>query len=215
MRGYTGPAVSQELPSQVSTPEEPAPSSAETPTTETEGRTEQAQAEPGQAEQAQAESEAPASTPDPLEAAQAELARVKDQLLRTLADFDNYRKRARRETQDAERRAREDLLRDLLPVFDNFDRASQHAQSATDVKSLAEGIAMVVRIFLDTLSKLGVERIEALGKPFDPAVHEAVQQLETAEQPPGTVVAEIAAGYRMGERLIRPSMVVVAKAPSN
>jgi molecular chaperone GrpE len=159
--------------------------------------------------------EAAESTPDPLAAAQAEVARVKDQLLRTLADFDNYRKRSRRETQDAERRAREDVLRDLLPVFDNFERAAQHAETASDVKSLSEGITMVMRIFLDTLSRLGVERVQAAGQPFDPSLHEAVQQLETSEQAPGTVVAEITPGYKMGDRLIRPAMVVVAKPPSN
>lgn len=167
---------------------------------------------------ASGESEAPVAqeeAPDPLAASQAELARVRDQLLRTLADFDNYRKRARREQQDAERRAREDLIRDLLPVFDNFERAAQHAETASDVKSLAEGVSMVMRIFLDTLSRMGIERVQAAGQPFDPALHEAVQQLETSEQAPGTVVAEITPGYKMGDRLVRPAMVVVAKPPSN
>lgn len=152
---------------------------------------------------------------DPLATAQVEIERLRDQLLRTAADFDNFRKRSRREAQDAERRAREDTLRDLLPVFDNFERAAQHAETATDVKSLAEGVSLVMRIFLDTLQKLGVERIQAVGQPFDPAVHEAVQQLATSEHPAGSVVAEIAPGYRMGERLLRPSMVVVAKPAAN
>lgn len=146
---------------------------------------------------------------------QAELQRTREQLLRTAADFDNYRKRSRRETQDAERRAREDVLRDLLPVFDNFERAAQHAETATEIKSLAEGVSMVMRIFLDTLSRLGVERVQAIGQPFDPALHEAVQQVETKDQPAGTVVAEIAPGYRMGERLVRPALVVVAKPVSH
>jgi len=149
--------------------------------------------------------------PDPLEAAQAEAIRLRDQLLRTAADFDNYRKRTRREVEDAERRGREDLLRELLPVFDNLERATMHAETAADVNSLADGIAMVRRQFLDTLAKIGIERIEALGKPFDPAVHEAIQQIETDEFEPGTVANEFQAGYRMGERLVRPSMVVVAK----
>jgi len=163
----------------------------------------------------------PASEPqaapeqDPLEAAREEATRLRDQLLRTAADFDNFRKRSRREMEDAERRAREDLLRDLLPVFDNLERAVQHAEHATDVKSLAQGVEMVLRLFLDTLGKLGIQRIEALGQPFDPSIHDAVQQIETSEQPPGTVAAEIQAGYRMGEHLIRPSMVAVAKPPSN
>lgn len=152
--------------------------------------------------------------PDPLTQAQAEVTRLRDQLMRTAADFDNFRKRSRRENTDAERRAREDMLRDLLPVFDNLERATAHVGQATDVKSLAEGITMVMRGFIDTLSKIGVERVEAVGKAFDPAVHEAIQQLETADLDPGTVAVEIQAGYKMGERLVRPSLVVVAKRPA-
>lgn len=145
---------------------------------------------------------------------EAELARVRDQLLRTAADFDNFRKRSRREVVEADRRGREELLRDLLPIFDNLERATAHTGTATDVQSLADGIAMVMRQFTDTLAKLGIERVESVGQPFDPAVHEAIQHLETAEQPPGSVAAEVQAGYRMGDRLVRPAMVVVAKAPS-
>jgi molecular chaperone GrpE len=149
--------------------------------------------------------------PDPLEAAQAEVERWKDKCLRTAADFDNYRKRARREVDDAVRRAREDLLRDLLPVFDNLERAVSHGESATDVQALVEGLRMVMRVFGDTLSKLGVSRVQSVGEPFDPALHEAIQQLESNDYPPGSVAAEVLAGYRMGERLIRPASVVVAK----
>lgn len=153
--------------------------------------------------------------PSPLEAAQAELARVRDQLLRIAADFDNFRKRSRREVADAERRGREDLLKEILPVFDNLERATMHAETATDVKSLADGIGMVMRQFTDTLGRNGIERVASVGNPFDPAVHEAIQQLETSEHPPGTVAAEVQAGYKLGEKLIRPALVVVAKAPSN
>jgi molecular chaperone GrpE len=150
--------------------------------------------------------------PDPLEEARQEAARLKDQLLRTLADFDNFRKRSRREITDAERKAKDDLLRDLLPVFDNIERAASHVETATDVQSVGEGIRMVLRQFTETLGKLGVERISTVGKPFDPAVHEAIQQIETAELAPGTVAHEIQGGYRTQDRLIRPAMVVVAKA---
>jgi molecular chaperone GrpE len=101
-----------------------------------------------------------------------------------------------------------------LPVFDNLERASVHAETATDVKSLADGVNMVLRQFLDTLSKLGVERVQTLGVPFDPTQHEAIQHVESTEQPPGTVLHEVQAGYRAGDRLVRPAMVVVAKAPS-
>ena len=152
---------------------------------------------------------------DPLEAAKAENAKLRDQLLRTAADFDNFRKRSRRELADMEKRAREDFLKELLPVFDNLERATAHAETATDVKALADGIGLVKRQFLDTLSKIGVERIKAQGTPFDPAFHEAVQQFETDEHPPGTVIHEVQAGYIQGEKLVRPAIVVVAKAKAN
>jgi molecular chaperone GrpE len=162
-----------------------------------------------------AAAESPEPEADPLETAQAELARIRDQLLRTAADFDNFRKRSRRELTDAERRGRDDFLRELLPVFDNLERAAVHAESTSDVQSLADGIRLVVRQFHDTLGRLGIERIDAEGTAFDPVTMEAIQQLETAEHPPGTVAAQVQAGYRVGERLIRPAMVVVAKAPAS
>jgi molecular chaperone GrpE len=152
---------------------------------------------------------------DPLELAKAEQAKLKDQLLRTLADFDNFRKRSRRELSDAERRGRDDMLKEFLPVFDNLDRASAHAETATDVKALADGIGLVMRQFADTLGKLGIERVPAVGQPFDPSVHEAVQQMETSDFEPGTIAAEVQAGYRNSEKLIRPALVVVAKAKPN
>lgn len=159
--------------------------------------------------------EAAAEPIDPLEASKAEVAKLRDQLLRTAADFDNFRKRSRRELADMEKRAREDLIKDLLPVFDNLERATAHAETATDVKALSDGIGLVMRQFLDTLSKIGVERITAQGQMFDPAFHEAVQQVETTEHPPGTVIHEVQAGYKQGDKLVRPAVVVVAKAPPN
>jgi molecular chaperone GrpE len=171
-----------------------------------------ADAAPPPATEAEAGQEA---APDPLEQAKAEQAKLKDQLLRTLADFDNFRKRSRREHTDAERRGRDDVLKELLPVFDNLDRAAAHAETATDVKALADGITLVLRQFTDTLGRLGIERVPAVGRPFDPSVHEAVQQMETSDFEPGTIAAEVQAGYRTSEKLIRPALVVVAKAPAN
>lgn len=84
----------------------------------------------------------------------------------------------------------------MLPVFDNLERAMQHADSATDVQALADGIRMVSRQFLDTLGKLGIERVVAAGSPFDPSLHEAIQQLESADYAAGVVLAEVQAGYR-------------------
>jgi len=170
-------------------------------------------ASPTEAKSAPAPEVGEVAAEDPVAAAQAETARMKDQLLRLAADFDNFKKRSRKETEDIGKRAREEVLRDLLPVFDNLERATAHASAATDGKALTDGIGMVMRQFLDTLGKLGVERVPALGQPFDPAVHEAVQHLETTEHPPGSVAMELQAGYRTGERVIRPAMVVVAKAP--
>jgi len=143
-----------------------------------------------------------------------EIAKLKERLLRTAADFDNFRKRARRDISDAERRVQEDLLRSLLPTFDNLERAVSHAGAATDVKALVEGIKMVMRQFQDTLSGLGIERVATLGQPFDPAEHEAVQHMESAEVPPGAVVQELQPGYRWQGKLMRPALVVVSKAAS-
>src|SRR3954451_21382498 len=150
---------------------------------------------------------------DPLEEAKAEIARVRDQLLRTAADFDNFRKRTRRELDDALKRGREELLRELLPVFDNLERAVVHAGQASDARAVADGVGMVLKQFADTLGRIGIKRVPTVGSAFDPTQHEAIQQLETDEHPPGTVVAEVQPGYSMGDKLVRAAMVVVAKPP--
>jgi molecular chaperone GrpE len=156
---------------------------------------------------------APASPETSSEGLEAELARTKERLLRTAADFDNYRKRTRRDISEAERRVQESLLSALVPPFDNLERAAVHAESAEDVKALAEGLKMVLRQFEDALATVGIQRIVSLGKPFDPAEHEAVQHVATDQVPPGAVAQELRAGYRWQDRLIRPALVVVAKAP--
>ncbi|HEU4579225.1 MAG TPA: nucleotide exchange factor GrpE [Polyangiaceae bacterium] len=143
-----------------------------------------------------------------------EIAKLKDRLLRTAADFDNYRKRSRRDLEEAEKRVQENLVRSLLPTFDNLERAVAHAESATDVKALADGIKLVMRQFQDTLSGLGIERVQTVGKAFDPAEHEAVQHVVSTEVPPGAIVTELQPGYRWQGRLMRPALVVVSKAAS-
>ena len=158
---------------------------------------------------------APASAADAAETTIATLTaerdRLKDQLLRSLADQDNFRKRSRRETEEATRKAREDTLRELLPVFDNLERATQYFGSATDLNAVAKGVEMVLRLFEDTLGRLGGKRLRAVGLPFDPSEHEAIQQVESAEYPAGVVAREEGPGYRLGDRLLRPAMVVVSK----
>lgn len=149
---------------------------------------------------------------DPLKVALAEAAKYKEQALRALADFDNYRKRSRKEVDDAKRQGREDFLRDFLPVFDNVERAIMSAERATDVKSVVDGLQMIMRQLTDTLSRAGINRVAGVGSAFDPQVHEAIQQVETDEHAAGTVIAEVQPGYVQGERLVRAAMVVVAKA---
>lgn len=172
------------------------------------------EAEAEAAEQAATADEA-APELSPEEAAWAEVARLKDQLLRTAADFDNYRKRARRDVVEAERRARDETLREVLPVIDNLERAVQASESAKDAAAVAEGVRMVLKQFDDVASRLDLERISAVGERFDPSLHDAVQQMETSEHPPGTIMAEVVPGYRLGDRLLRAALVVVARPPSD
>lgn len=140
-----------------------------------------------------------------------EVAKLRDQLLRTAADFDNFRKRTRRDVDDAQRRGKESTVKDLLPVFDNFERAITHAESTGEAKSVAEGLRIVLKQFLDTLEKMGIQRINAVGQPFDPSIHEAIQHMESAEHPAGVVLYDVQSGYRIGEHLLRAAMVVVSK----
>jgi molecular chaperone GrpE len=175
---------------------------------------EPAKAEPPSGPKLVAEAPLPEKTPEQrLIEAQNENARVRDQLLRTAADFDNFRKRTRRETEDATKRGKESVIKELLPVFDNLERAASHAEATSEAKSVADGLRIVLKQFLDTLEKMGVKRVAAVGVPFDPSVHEAIQHLESTEHPAGVVLAEVQPGYAMGDHLIRAAMVVVSKGP--
>jgi molecular chaperone GrpE len=158
--------------------------------------------------------EAPSEATDPLIEAQAEAAKLKDAWLRTAADFDNFRKRSRRELDEARRGGREEVLRALLPVFDNLDRAIQSSVRSSDVKAMVDGLSMVHRQFVDALGREGIVRVPTVGRPFDPTIHEAIQQVVTEEHSPGTVIAEVQSGYSQGERLLRAAMVVVARGKS-
>lgn len=156
----------------------------------------------------------PTEATDPLALMKDERDKLKDQLLRVAADFDNYRKRARKDVEEAERRAKEDVMREVLPVIDNLERAVQAATSSTEVSSIVDGIKMVLRLFEDQATRIGLVRVVSVGERFDPALHDAIQQVETDEHPPGTVMTEIVPGYRLGEKLVRPAMVVVARKPA-
>ena len=147
------------------------------------------------------------------EALVSERDKLKEQLLRTAADFDNFRKRSRRDVEDAKRRGKEETIRDLLPVFDSFERAIAAAKEASDVKSIVEGVSMVLKLFEDTGDRMDLKRLATVGERFDPSVHDAIQEIESADMAPGTVIAEVLPGYRLGEHLLRAAVVVVARAP--
>ena len=136
-----------------------------------------------------------------------------DLLQRTAADLDNRRKRTERQMTDAVRYALQDFALDLLPVIDNFERALDHAGESRDVGALHDGLKLVHDQLLGVLQKYRVEKIAALGEAFDPNHHEAVAQVESAEHPDQTVIDVDQQGYRLHDRVIRPSRVIVSREP--
>jgi molecular chaperone GrpE len=165
------------------------------------------------------EEEEPATKEARLEAelkeARAEAEKNWDHYLRERAERENYRKRMQREKEDLARFANENLLREFLPIFDNLERAVSHfAEGQESGAGLLEGVSMTLDQFQKVLEKFGVVPVEAVGQPFDPAWHEAMGQVESAEHPPNTVVQEMQKGYILNDRLLRPALVLVAKAPS-
>ncbi len=143
----------------------------------------------------------------------AEMDRLRELYLRKLAEFDNFRKRVEREKEEMRRVAAEEMVRDLVPVLDTFERALGH-EGETDVDSFRTGIELIARQLWDVLARRGLEEIDPRGQRFDPEFHEAVQRVEGSEYEPGTVVSVLAKGYSLGGRLIRPAMVAVAVEPS-
>jgi molecular chaperone GrpE len=141
----------------------------------------------------------------------AQAAELKDRLLRGQAEWENSRKRILREKEDAVRYAGEALLEKLLPVLDNFEMGMQAAKTATDAKSIAQGLEMVLKQFQQVLKESGVETIDAVGQPFDPHRHEALGQHESDEHPEGHVVTQLRKGYKLKDRLLRAASVFVAK----
>ena len=139
-----------------------------------------------------------------------------DRLLRTTADFDNFKKRAAREKQDAIKFANESLLEKLVPVLDSLEMALAATQvaQADAGQSLQAGVSMIGQQLKQALTEAGLEEVDAAGKPFDPNLHEAVAQRETADAPEGQVIQQLRKGYKLRERLLRPATVIVAKPPA-
>ena len=163
-------------------------------------------------------SENTATTDSELESVRQELA-VKeleaktnyDRFLRQVAELDNVKKRNAREREEISRFANEALIKDLLPVVDNLERAVAHASGGGNGKPIVEGVEMVLKGLLDVLAKHGVTQISAVGQPFDPFKHEAMAQVESEGHEPNSVVEELHKGYTLHDRLLRPALVSVAK----
>jgi len=171
-----------------------------------------AEAPTGEAAPVQA-SEVHGATPeDPVAALEGEKQELRDRMLRIAAEFENYKKRARKEQIEGDLKGKEGVLRDMLEVADNLERATAAAGDGTDSKGVLQGVQLVLRLFQSKLERYDVKAIEAKGQAFDPRVHDAISQVPNAEVAPGTVLSELQRGYRMGDRLLRPALVVVAIA---
>jgi len=149
-----------------------------------------------------------------LEKAEKKAADNYDKYVRTVAELDNYRKRAAREKADAIQYGNENLLRDILPLVDGMDRALEHACNSEDFEAFRKGLKLLQGQLLGCLQKHGVEMIDTAGKDFDPHVHEAMLQVESAEHEDSQVVGEFERGYLLNGRLLRPAKVSVCKRPS-
>jgi molecular chaperone GrpE len=165
--------------------------------------------QPTEAQSGQSQGQGPISLTDAEKVALAEQesASLKDKWLRAVAELENFKKRTRREIDDAVFRARQDLLSSFFPTADNLDRALELARGNDQ---LFKGIEMVAHEFRSALARHGIEPVPTVGHPFDPALHEALQQVDSPDHAPGTVTFEFERGYRQGDRLLRPARVVIA-----
>ena len=183
---------------------------AESPTTNDAPEESRADAESGDSPEA----EALTKLEDEYQAYKAESEKQHDQMLRTIAEFDNSRKRAEREKEESLKYALESFVKELIPTIDSIERAIQSTKESQDVDALVEGIEMIYKGLLSTLEKRGVTPIEAVNKPFDPMQHEAVMHVESEDVPENNVIEEWQKGYMLHNRVIRPSMVSVSKGKS-
>jgi len=149
-----------------------------------------------------------------LEETEKELRESRERLLRVAADLENYKKRATKEREDYLKFANEDLIKEILPFMDNLERAINHSEKANDAQSLVDGVRLTLQGLLQRLGRFGVTAVESVGKPFDPAVHEAMLVVETDQHEPNQVVEEFQRGYRLNDRLVRPASVSVSKLPA-
>jgi molecular chaperone GrpE len=168
---------------------------------------EQIEREMNEAARAAASDSDPAPADNAAAAVEQDLREFRDRYLRTLADFENFRKRSEREKQDYFKYAMAGVIKDLLPVLDNFDRALEHAEEGDDFH---RGVSLIYKQLFDVLRRHGVRVIDEAGVRFDPNIHEGVVTEENADVPSHTVVAVLQKGYFLHDRLLRPAMVKVA-----
>lgn len=165
------------------------------------------------AEQAGAPEASPNALAAEVERLTAEKKQAEDQLLRTMAEFQNFRKRKEQEADQIRQFATEKLVTGLLPVLDNFERTIVALEAGAPIDKVVEGIRLIDRQLRSVLEGQNVRRIDSHGKPFDPDYHEAIAAEESHELPENTVVGEVEAGYRMADKVIRPARVRVSKKP--
>ena len=140
-----------------------------------------------------------------------ELEQAKDQLLRSLAEVENIKRRAARDVENAHKFATEKLLTDLLPVVDSLEKAVEVATATEGAEPIAEGVQLSLKLFVDTLTKSGVEQIDPMGTPFDPQEHEAMTMVPNPDAEPNSVMDVMAKGYKLNGRLVRAAKVIVVK----
>jgi molecular chaperone GrpE len=148
-------------------------------------------------------------------ALETELAETKDRLYRLAADYENFKKRRQREKEELQYFANERLLKDLLPVMDNLERALESARTSDQARAITAGLELVLQEFSKVLTREGVEAVPSVGQPFDPSLQEALQAIETNEFAPGTVASEILKGYKVYGRVLRAALVGVACEPQD
>lgn len=154
------------------------------------------------------------SLEEQLAAALAERDAMQESLLRCHADFDNFRKRVQREAEEFRRYQSLQLVRDLLPTLDNLRRALNAAEQSSNVEDLIQGVKLVAQEMEETFIRHSAVPIDSVGQPFDPNLHEAIQQVPSNEVPAMTVLNEVERGYRMHDRVVRPSKVIVSSGPA-
>jgi len=167
-----------------------------------------------QEESTENEPQAAEKPQDPVKTLEQEKNDLSDRLLRTMAEFDNYRKRVTREKEGLVKYGTERLALEILPVVDNFERALEQSEQSTDAGPVVDGLKMILKQLLTALEKFEIKPFDSRGEQFNPEIHEAMAQQEHADHEDNTVIEQLQKGYMLGEKMIRPARVIVSRAPA-